>query len=344
MEFVHSLKKSEKNETDLYNQNTNTDTNCYFENRLTEPTSDLYVPTTNIKDSIPNNINSNYDIFYKSGEFIQVKPYSNRYSGSATTDNLDSSSETIPNKINSHYELLIDGVTELNSPDLVNVSQSYDVKDGEVNFNSKDYSDKTFTIDDTLLLSKNKYQTQKSVTDNNRYKNPDFWTQQVPDAITNEYLVRDIPRYFYDKSVERFILPKDVNGKYNNSVMSQNYSEPKVSKNYQTNYTTENNLIIHGGKKKKRPRIRNNYKKNVGYSNGDDGMLVYYEDNKDIYYKDQFGVTQQEIRTQDPNGNKYHKFLNHNTKDENITGYEQNIMLNRNDNLVSAMNYTMRYD
>ena len=319
MEFVHSLKKSDINDTDLYNQNTKTDTNCYFENRMVTPISDLYIPTTKVKDS-----------------------YSKKYSSSVTSNNLDSSSEIIPNNMNSHYEILIDGVTELNSPDLVNIAQSYDVKDGEINFNSKDYSDRTFTVDDTLLLSENKFQSQKSVTDNNRYKNPDFWTQQVPDTIKNEYLVRDIPRYFYDDSVERFILPKDVNGKYNNNVMSQNYSEPKVSKNYQTNYTTENDLIIHGGKKK--PHSMNSYKKNVGYSNGDDGMLVYYEDNKDVYYKDQFGVTQQEIKTQDPNGNNYQKFLNKNTKDENITGYEQNIMLNRNDNLVSAMNYTMRYD
>tara|TARA_Y100000389_G_scaffold162591_1_gene165441 strand:- start:222 stop:1181 length:960 start_codon:yes stop_codon:yes gene_type:complete len=319
MEFVHSLKKSDRNNTDLYNQNTKTDPNCYFENRLTKPTSDVYIPTTKVQDS-----------------------YSSKFSTPVTTDNLSPSSETIPNKINSHYKILIDGVTELNSSDLVNVSQSYDVKADEVNFSSKDYSDKAFTIDDSLLLSENKFQTQQSVTDNNRYKNPKFWTQQVPDAITNEYLVRDIPRYFYDKSVERFILPKDVDGNYNNSVMTQNYSEPKVSKNYQMNYTSENNLIIHGGKKK--PNSMNSYKKNVGYSNGDDGMLVYYEDNKDVYYKGQFGVTQQEIKTQDPNGNNYQKFLNKNTKDESITGYEQNIMLNRNDNLVSAMNYTMRYD
>ena len=319
MEFVHSLEKSDINDTDLYNQNTKTDTNCYFENRLVTPVSDLYIPTTKVKDS-----------------------YSNRFSSLVNSENLEPSSETIPNKMNSHYKILIDGVTELNSPDLVNISQSYNVQEGDVNFNSKDYSDKTFTVDDTLLLSENKFQTQQSVTDNNRYKTPDFWTQQVPDIITNEYLVRDIPRYFYDENVERFILPKDVDGNYNNSVMTQNYSEPKVSKNYQTNYTTENNLVIHGGKKK--PINTNSYKKNVGYSNGNDGMLVYYDDNKDVYYKDQFGVIQQEIKTQDPNGNNYQKFLNKNVKDEDITEYEQNIMLNRNDNLVSAMNYTMRYD
>ena len=76
MEFVHSLKKSDINETDLYNQNTVTDDNCYFENRLTKPLSNVYIPTTNVKDS-----------------------YSNNYSSNINTQNLESTSEIIPNNM-----------------------------------------------------------------------------------------------------------------------------------------------------------------------------------------------------------------------------------------------------
>tara|TARA_Y100001980_G_C14544678_1_gene323890 strand:+ start:920 stop:1189 length:270 start_codon:yes stop_codon:yes gene_type:complete len=88
----------------------------------------------------------------------------------------------------------------------------------------------------------------------------------------------------------------------------------------------------------------NKYKKNENYSRGNDGMLVYYEDNKDIYYKNQFNIEEDKKEILDPNGNKYNKFMNVNEKDPTISDYEKNIMLRRNDNILASMNYTMRYD
>ena len=319
MEFVHNLKTSTRGNSGIYTQNNETDDNCYFENRLQQPISDLYIPITKKKDS-----------------------YSKQYSTSTPADNLPLTTEPIDNKTPSHYKILIDNVTNTNEPDLINISNSYISKEGEVNFNAKDFTDKSFTIDNSYLLSENKYQTENSVTDNEIYKTKDFWTQQVPDTITNEYLVRDIPQYFYDKSIERYALPKNTNGKYFKGDITNNYSEPKVSKNYMTSYTEEGGNIIHEGIKKKVGGSK--YKGNVEYSRDDDGMFVYYDDNKDVYYNDQFGITQQEVSIQDPNGNKYHKYINNNVKEEGMSQYEQNIMLRRNDNMVASMNYTMRYD
>ena len=320
MEFVHNLKTSTKEDSGIYTQNSITDDNCYFENRLQQPIADLYIPITQIRDS-----------------------YSKQYSENIPVENLPLTTEPIINKTQSHYKLLIDNINNTNEPDLINTSNSYNVGEGEVNFNAKDYSDKTFPINDSYLLSENKYQTEKSVTDNEIYKTKDFWTQQVSDIITNEYLVRDIPQYFYDKSIERYALPKYTGGNYFSGEITNSYSEPKVSKNYVTTYTEDEGNVVHEGNKKK-GHGGGKYKGNVNYSRGDDGMLVYYDDNKDIYYKDQFDIIQQEVKTSDPNGNNYHKIINNNVKDESISGYEQNIMLRRNDNMIASMNYTMRYD
>ena len=319
MEFVHSLKPRDINETDLHNQNTDTDANCYFENRLQEPISDLYIPITQQRDS-----------------------YSNNYTSPSQVTNLPSNNEPINNNIPSHYKILIDNITETNEPNLQDISQSYNTSNNEVNFNFKDYNGTMYDIDESNLLSKNKYQINNSVTENQIYTNTDFWTQQVPKIITNEYIVRDAARYNYDSSFERFQLPKYTGGKYNLSPRTENFDEPKVSNNYISNYTSDNNLIIHEGQKK--PTHMNKYKKNENYSRGNDGMLVYYEDNKDIYYKNQFNIEEDKKEILDPNGNKYNKFMNVNEKDPTISDYEKNIMLRRNDNILASMNYTMRYD
>lgn len=322
MEFVHELKKSVKDDSSLYNQNNKTDENCYFENRQDKPIDNIYIPTSRNKDSYSKKFSSENDKILLTLDDVEV----------------------INNKTPSHYKILIDDINNKNKSSLINISDSYKTDNNEINFNKNNYSDKSFTIDDSYLLSENRYQTENSVTDNNIYKTKKFWTQQVPDTITNEYLVRDIPQYFYDQNVERFSQPKNTEGNYFNGEIQYNYTEPKVSKNYKTTYSYDNdNLVIHEGNKKSSNRQK--YKKNVKYSNNDDeGMLVYYDDNRDKYYEKEFGIEKQEIRINDPNGNKYHKIRNVNSKDKSISSYEQNIMLRRNDNIVASMNYTMRYD
>ena len=258
-------------------------------------------------------------------------------------NDLSTSSDFINNKIQSHYKILIDNVNNTNQAGLIDISQSYNTNDNEVNFNHKEYSNKQFVNDNKSLLSSNKFQTEKSVTDNNIYKTKDFWTNQVPDIKTNEYLVRDIPRYFYDKSVERYIQPKDTYGNYFKGDIIINESEPKVSKNYMTNYTSVDGKTIHEGNKK--GNMNGKYKKNENYSNNlNEGMIVYYDDNLGQYYGNEFNIEQDKKQLKDPNGNNYNKFMNKNVAQENLTEHEKNIMLRRNDNILASMNYTMRYD
>ena len=319
MEFVHSLKTSERNDTDMYNQNNNTDTNCYFENRLQQPISNLYIPLTNKRDS-----------------------YSSNYSSPNTITNLSEEVQTIENNIPSHYNILINNVNNLNQPSLIDITQSYDVNEDNVNFNYKDYNNQTYSIDNSNLLSDNKYHTETSVTDNDVYTTNDFWTKQVPNIITNEYIIRDAARYNYDDNFERYTLPKNTSGKYFNKEITNNYSVPKVSNNYNTNYTQEDGKIIHEGKKKQ--TNNNRYKSNTNYSREDNGMLVYYDDNKDVYFKEQLNITEDKKQILDPNGNKYNKFINVNVKDPSLSEHEKNIMLRRNDTILASMNHTMRYD
>ncbi len=320
MEFVHSLKSSQTNDTDLYNQNTLSDTNCYFENRLQKSLEPMYIPITRKRDS-----------------------YSTKYSSENDISTLSSEQTLIDNKINSHYKIILNDVNNINDGGLIDINTSYNRKDDEVNFNYKDYNDKDYTIDDTYLLSKNKHHIETSVTNNEVYKTNDFWTKQVPDIKTNQYSYRDAARYHYDPTFERFALPKNTSGNYFKGNMTDNYSVPKVSRNYEMNYTSSGGNIVHEGKKKSNKM--NKYKQNDDYSLDDDeGMLIYYDDNKGIYYNRQFGINEDKRQIKDPNGTNYNKFNNINKKMSNLSKYEQNIMIKRNDDLVSSMNYTMRYD
>ena len=221
----------------MYYQNNTTDDTCYFENRLTS-NNNSNIPTT-----------------------VTPGSYSKQFTNTTTTENdITNRDDLITNDIPSHYEVLIDNVNNTNNTNMINISDSYKPNENEVNFNFNDYS-KNYTVDPSLLLSENNYQVERSVTNNNIYQTPDFWTQQVPDIITNEYLVRDIPRYFYDRSVERFALPKSTDTIYNNSEFNAQYSEPKVNKNYVTSYITKDNKTVHEGNPKKSKNLNTNFRK-----------------------------------------------------------------------------------
>lgn len=374
MEFVNTFNThNQKEDTGLYTQNTKHDDNCYFENRLTEPKEPLY--TNYVNDNCNNtiDINSTENVFY-----------SPNYTKSSKSTDISPSLTPINNPITSHYKMLIQNVDNKNESSLINTSDSYNIKDGEVNFNYDDFTDNNTIDGDYILksnLNTNLDQTKLlSVTNNQTYKNPIFWESQVPEIITNEYLVRDIPEIFYDNkntNIERYTLPK--NNKVPNSnffkgnEIRYNVSQPKVSQNYYTTYTVENNKVVHEGNKKKNNlkyqynTVGNNtrvndyeYKTNQDYSIPDrQGMLVYYDDNKDVSYTNEFGVAMNKQEILDPNGNKYNKFMrseNHKGEKQefkfykermgldNVTSYERNIMLNRNNNLLASTNYTMQYD
>ena len=375
MEFVNTFNThNQKEDTGLYTQNTKHDDNCYFENRLTEPKEPLY--TNYVNDNCNNTIdvNSTENVFYSPNYTLPSK----------STD-ISPSLTPINNPIPSHYQMLIQNVDNKNESSLINASDSYNIKDGEVNFNYDDFTNNNTIDGDYILksnLNTNLDQTKLlSVTDNQTYKNPIFWESQVPEIITNEYLVRDIPEIFYDNknsNIERYtLIPK--NNKVPNSnffkgnEIRYNVSQPKVSQNYYTTYTVENNKVVHEGNKKKNNlkyqynTVGNNtkvndykYKTNQDYSIPDrQGIFVYYDDNKDVSYTNEFGVAMNKQEILDPNGNKYNKFMrSENHKGENqefnfykermgldkVTNYERNIMLNRNNNLLASTNYTMRYD
>lgn len=319
MEFVNKTRQYTENTNNMYYQNNTTDDTCYFENRL----------TTNNNSNIPTTITPG--------------SYSKQFTNTTTTENdITNRDDLITNNIPSHYEVLIDNVNNTNNTNMINISDSYKPNENEVNFNFNDYS-KNYSVDPSLLLSENNYQLERSVTNNNIYQTPDFWTQQVPDIITNEYLVRDIPRYFYDRSVERFALPKSTDTIYNNSEFNVQYIEPKVNKNYVTSYITKDNKTVHEGNPKKSKNLK--YKQNVNYTaNLDEGMIVYYDDNMLRDYDSNFNVTRERVRLQDSNYNKYNKFKNNNEYKTDLTPHNQNIILRRDDQYVAAINYTMKND
>ena len=318
MEFVNKTRQYGENTNNMYYQNNTTDDTCYFENRLTT-NNNSNIPTTVIPGS-----------------------YSTQFTNTITENDITNKDDSINNIIPSHYEVLIDNVNNTNNTNMINISDSYNPTENEVNFNFNDYS-KNYSVDPSLLLSDNNYQVERSVTNNNVYKTSDFWTQQVPDIITNEYLVRDIPRYFYDKSVERFALPKSTNTIYNQSEINAQYIEPKVNKNYVTTYITKDNKTIHEGNPKKSKNLK--YKQNVNYTaNLDEGMIIYYDDNMLKDYDSNFNVTREKVRTQDSNYNNYNKFKSNNNYKTNLSPHDQNIILRRDDQLVASMNYTMQND
>jgi hypothetical protein len=374
MEFVNSFNTyNQKEDSGIYTQNNQHDDNCYFENRLTEPKEPLYIHDIN-----DNSINIRTNVYNENG--IEVNDnYSPKYTKPSKTTNISPSLTPINKPITSHYKMLIQDVNEVNKSSLINISDSYNIKNNEVNFNYDDFSEKN-TIEGDYVLAKNVEQTKLlSVTNNQTYKNPEFWKSQVPEIITNEYLVRDIPEIFYDKNskIERYALPK------NNQIMNSNFykggetrynvSQPKVSQNYKTNFTKKGEKIVHEGNKKRNvlkyqyntvgnnTRVNDyNYNKSDNYSIPDEqGMFVYYDDNKDVLYSDEFGVVMNKEEIVDPNGNKYNMFMRSgNRKGENddfnfykdsmnigdVSNYERNIMLNRNNNMLASTNYTMRYD
>ena len=374
MEFVNTFNTHiQKEDTGIYTQNTKHDDNCYFENRLTEPKEPLY--TNYVNDNCNNtiDINSTENVFY-----------SPNYTKPSKSTDISPDLTPINNPIPSHYQMLIQNVDNKNESSLINASDSYNIDSSQVNFNYNDFSENNTIEGDYLLPSKyaqNLDQTKLlSVTSNQTYKNPEFWKSQVPEIMTNEYLVRDIPEIFYDKSnsnIERFTLPKNNQPPNSNFFKGEetryNVLEPKVSQNYYTTYTVENNKVVHEGNKKrnnlkhKYNTVGNNtrvndykYKTNQDYSIPDrQGMLVYYDDNKDVSYTNEFGVAMNKQELVDPNGNTYNKFMRSENNEgeiidfnfykkrmdiKDITGYERNIMLNRNNNLLASTNYTMQYD
>ena len=318
MEFVNKTRQYNENTNNMYYQNNTTDDTCYFENRLTT-NENSNIPITNIPGS-----------------------YAKDFTNVVTEDDITNRDDLINNNIPSHYEVLIDNVRNTNKTNMINISDSYRPNENEVNFNFNDYS-RNYSVDPSLLLSDNNYQIERSVTNNNIYTIPDFWTQQVPDIITNEYLVRDIPRYFYDNSVERFISPKSTDTIYNNSEFNVQYIEPKVNKNYITSYSTKDNKTVHEGNPKKSKNLK--YKQNVNYTaNLDEGMILYYDDNMLRDYDSNFNVIRKKVRLQDSNNNNYNKFKNNNEYKTNLTAHDQNIILRRDDQYVASMNYTMKND
>jgi hypothetical protein len=128
-------------------------------------------------------------------------------------------------------------------------------------------------------------------------------------------------------------------------------SEPKVS----VNYVSDGGKVIHDhsvghayrkGSYGHDPNNQANrsYKKS-GYNNDlSEGMITYYEDDHHTKFNREFGLKKDLREYVDVNGSTYNKFVVNNSVDHELTPYERNIMLQRNEKMNASINETMRYD
>jgi hypothetical protein len=319
MEVVN-VKKSYTLNTNLHSQNNNPDDTCNFENRMDPEFSTLK-------------------------KILVKKKYSKNFYTEKDLNNISEDTDINPSNIKSHYNILVNNTNTQNDPSLINISDSYNVRDNKVNFNYKNYNDEDYDIN-TMFLSSND-QVTKSITNNDIYKTKDFWVNQYPEITNSEYLYRDVAEDKYNdlyKSQEQFVLPKNTpRDMYNKKSTITTEIEPKVASQYTTNYTSVGDSIVHEGKPKGKgiPSFR----KNLNYdSDLRMGTIKYYNDDANTKYNDEFGITRNLVQTSDGDGTSYNKYVNNNVKNTNLSKHEQNIMLRRNDQILASMDYTMRND
>ena len=319
MEVVNSKRTYTLN-TNLHSQNNNPDDTCNFENRRNPEPSNY--PNTPLEDS-----------------------YSTNFNTTIPQQTLDETSIIEPSTTTSHYNILVNNTNTVNEPSLIDISDSYNVYDNKVNFNNKNYTNENYELN-PMFLSTNE-QVTNSITNNEIYRTKDFWTNQYPDIKNSKYLYRDIAEDQYStlyKTQEQFVLPKNSpRDMYNNKPTITTEIEPKVSTQYTTNYTSEEDNVVHEGKQK--PNNIVNYRKNLNYdSDLSTGTIKYYDDDLYTKYNSEFNIPRQLVQTSNYDGTKYNKYININEKDTSLNKHEQNIMLRRNDQILASMDYTMRND
>jgi hypothetical protein len=366
MEVINVLKTGQDT-NDLYSQNNDILIPCKFENRDQTPldiNSIKYYSededTNSTKFPYYSNSNPFYNKEYESQPSSSSQSYSvndnysKEYIIPKTPNNIPNPPFTNTDNINNHYQLLVNTNDITKNTSLINISDKYKEGDNQVNFERKNYKEVEGVFD--LLLSKTNYVEGESVTNANTYENKDFWSKQQPNIQLGEYMFRDSVQQFYDKDYkEGFISGEYPMGKFANKKKNvyarrelvSNYSEPKVSGNYVTNYTENDNKVVHEGKainsmNKNKYVIRDNtYKEEDLVGNN----LYYYNDNVSGDFDKNFSDIKLELNEyENMSGGKYRKFENNNVKDSNLTEYEQNIMLNRNNIILASINNIARYE
>lgn len=342
MEFVNKLKTG-KDINSIYAQNNDIDIPCKFENRDTSP-----LDINAIDYTVDKKYTDNYTYNTRS-----YNNYSNNFNVNKVSDNIPLRSKlNIKNKDN-HYQLLVNTNNITKDTSLINITDKYKEGENQVNFERKNYIEGG--EDYNLLLTNNNYVKGESVTNNSTYEDSDFWKKQQPNIQLGEYMFRDSARSFYNNEYkEGYISGEYPMGKFANKKKNpyiirnliDNSSEPKVSSNYVTNYTTVDNKIIHEGNKKK--NNSNSYVKRMDTYMKEDikgNNLYYYNDDIVDKFNDNFKDVNLKLNEyMNMNGGMYRQFENTNKKYEDLTNYERNIMINRNDKLLAGLNNVSRYD
>lgn len=336
MEVVNNKQTYTQN-THMYSQNDNFEDTCNFENRR-KP-----APSVNNKVNI-----NNYQ-----GNTQSYKPYSSNYTLDKPQTTINEDSTTTPSTLQSHYNIILNIDNTTNTLDTITASNKYNEEGNLINLNKKNYNDENYNTNSSFLtrpegpLAVPNEQPEGSVTDNNIYTTPDFWTNQLPDIKNSQYLFRDIAENNYkDKKGynEPYVSPysKQSINRYNKSSKITTNIEPKMSRNYETNYVLSDGEVVHEGKPKK---FKVSYSANNNYStNLNEGSISYYNDDVYTKFNNEMGIQRELISINDGDGTKYNKFINNNVKDTSLSKHEQNIMLRRNDQILASMNNVMRYD
>ena len=282
MEVVYSKVKSVKDDS-LYTQNDTNIDKCNFENR-----------EQNYRDK------NNYLLY--NNNTAKLKKFS--------TPKIQLIDETEDMKIREDDLLVNTNNKIINNKSLINISKKYSEDN---NINQKYFFDKSGKIN------------RLSATQMATYENPKFWTNQVPKIQNNGDYYRNIADShikFKNRDIENFVqdfridsdnsnyLGKSYyNREYETINNKKNFLEPKVSVNYQVNYSTNNNKITHSGKantnKKKYSNQNKTYNKNVK----EFGQIEYYNEGWLNKFNDEFDLDQKNYNIIDPNNNNYDKYV-----------------------------------
>jgi hypothetical protein len=336
MEVVNN-KQTHNQNTNMYSQNDNFADTCNFENRRKPQTSN----------------NNKININNYQGNTQTYKPYSTNYTKKNPRKEIDEDLTTTPSTLQSHYNIILNIDNTTNSLNTITASNKYNEQGNQINLNKKNYNNEDYSTN-TLFLTRKEgplavpnEQPEGSITDNNIYTNPNFWTNQLPDIKNSQYLFRDIAENNYKDDEgynEPYVNPysRRSTNRYNKNSKIATNIEPKVSRNYESNYVLSDGGVVHEGKPRK---FKVSYSKNKKYSTDlNEGSISYYNDDVYTRFNNEIGIERKLVRTNDGDGTRYNKFINKNEKDTSLSKHEQNIMLRRNDQILASMNNIMRYD
>ena len=282
MEVVYSKVKSVKDDS-LYTQNDSSIDKCNFENR-----------EQNYRDK------NNYLLYNNNN--AKLKEFSN--------PEIKLIDETEDMKITEEDLLVNTNNKIINNKSLVNISQKYSEDN---NINQKYFKKK--------MGKENRLSATQMAT----YENSEFWTKQVPKIHNNGDYYRNIADShinFKNRDIENFVQDFRIdsdnsdylgtsyyNKEYKTLNKKKNFLEPKVSVNYEVNYSKNNNKITHSGiannNKRKYSNQNEIYNKNVK----EFGQIEYYNEGWLNKFNDEFKLGQINYNIKDSNNNNYDKYV-----------------------------------